>query len=73
MSLSVILTSTVSFCWKRIITFRGSIKKQYKKISSKMIIHRNIEAVKDNHMSVLLLPKGFLHFLEGERSIFIFF
>ena len=38
-----------------------------------MILHRNIEAVKDNHMSVLLLPKGFLHFLEGERSIFIFF
>ena len=37
-----------------------------------MIIHRNIEAVKDNHMSVLLLSKWFLHFLEGKRSIFIF-
>ena len=37
-----------------------------------MIVYRNIEAVKDNHMSVLLLSKGFLHFLEGKRSIFIF-
>ena len=35
-----------------------------------MIVHGNIEAVKDNHMSVLLLPKGFLHFLEGKRSIY---
>ena len=35
-----------------------------------MILHRNIEAVKDNPMSALLLSKGFLHFLEGKRSIF---